>query len=68
MLEDRAEFRRRARLHLNTARENAENIREVQKQKPQGTRARLEHLKKLQYMRISRITALELAASYLYKD
>lgn len=68
MLEDRVEFRRRARLHLNVARENAETIREAEKEKPLGTRARLEHLKKLQYMRISRITALELAASYLYKD
>jgi hypothetical protein len=68
MLEDRHEFRRRARHHLNSAKEVAEDIREVEKTLPREKLARLRQLKQLYYMKISRISALELSADYLYRE
>ena len=68
MLENRPEFLRRARHHLNYARELGEDIREARKNVPSEKKARLQHMKKLHYMQISRIQTLELVASYLYQE
>jgi hypothetical protein len=68
MLEDRPEFLRRAKKHLNTACEIGENIRKLRREMPQDRLARLRQLKAVANMQNMRVNYLELAASYLYKD
>jgi hypothetical protein len=66
MLETQPEFRRRARVHLNTACEIGAKIRQLRREMPQDKIGRLRQIKTVTNMQNMRANYLELAADYLY--